>query len=185
MKEIINWVNNTINRFISNEAVAVKIYIYWGLVTLLFFGFFGFYPVSKIFISNVKVLDEMYQNNLKLEKKIEELKIAKEKIDIVGDDFKILDQFLPDDFEPQTYMVELALLAGESGYSLDRISFGKIDKSRVSMTLGITGKGNLIDLVRSIETSGRITEIENIRLSIGDRENTLNMSIQSFIMEIR
>ena len=183
MKEIINWIYSTIHRFISNEAIAIKIYIYWGISTLMFFGLFGFYPVSKIFISNIKLLDEMYKNNLQLEKKIEELKVAKEKIDIVGEDAKILEQFLPDDFEPQTYMVELALLVGEAGYSLDKIDFGKIDNSRVSMSLGITGKGNLNDLVSSIETSGRITEIENIKLSLGDRDNTLNLTIKSFIME--
>ena len=75
---------NLIRRFLSNESISIKIYIVWGLITLLVFGFMGFLPVSKIFISNIGLLEDLYQNNLKLEKKIDELKIAKEKVNWLG-----------------------------------------------------------------------------------------------------
>jgi len=182
MTEYINKIKNTLRRLLSNEAVAARIYIYWGLLTVVTFGIFGFLPVSKIFVSNIKLLDDMYQNNLKLEKKIVDLKDAKVKLDIVGDDADILDDFLPSDFEPQTYMVEIASLAGQAGYSLDRVSFGKIEKSRVSLSLGLSGKGDLKKLVQSIESSGKITEVGDISLSIGDREDSLKVSVDSYIM---
>ena len=41
---------NLIRRILSNESISIKIYIVWGLVTLLMFGFFGFLQVSKIFL---------------------------------------------------------------------------------------------------------------------------------------
>jgi Tfp pilus assembly protein PilO len=182
MKNLFESIKNSVKRILSNEAISMRIYIYWGLLTIVVFGIFGFLPVSKIFFSNVKLLDQMYQSNLKLEKKIDDLKEAKTKLDIVGEDADILDKFLPSDFEPQTYMVEIASMAGQSGYSLDKVSFGKIENSKVSMNLGMSGKGNLKDLVKSIESSGRITEIENIKLSVGEREDSLNIKVDSYIM---
>lgn len=182
MKEFFEKARNTLKRLLSNEAVAARIYLYWGIATLVVFGIFGFLPVSKIFLSNIRLLDEMYKNNLKLEDKIVELKDAKTKLDIVGDDADILDEYLPNDFEPQTYMVEIASLAGRSGYSLDKVGFGKIQDSRVSMNLGMSGRGEIKEFVREVETSGRITEIGDIRLSIGEREDSLTIQIESYIM---
>lgn len=182
MKEETTGILSTIKRLISNDAVSVKIYIYWGVFTLVIFGLFGFFPVTKIFISNVKLLEEMYDSNKKLESKIEELKVAKEKIDIVGEDAKILDEFLPDDFLAQTYMVQMSLMAGESGYSLDKINFEKVSGSSVSMSLSLTGKGKVIDFIEKLESSGRITQVENVKISIGDRDDTLNLNVKSFIM---
>jgi Tfp pilus assembly protein PilO len=183
MKEFFERAKNTLKRLLTNEALAARMYLYWGIATVVIFGVFGFLPVSKIFLSNIKLLDEMYQNNLKLEKKIGELEDAKAKLDIVGEDAYILDEYLPNDFEPQTYMVEISSLAGKSGYSLDKVSFGKIQNSRVSMVLGMSGKGNLEEFVKQVESSGRITEISNIKLSISDREDTLSIQIESYIME--
>jgi Tfp pilus assembly protein PilO len=183
MKEFFEKTLNTLKRFLTNEAVAARIYLYWGAATLIIFGIFGFWPVSKVFFSNIKLLDEMYQNNLKLEKKIVELKDAKVKLDIVGDDADILDEYLPNDFEPQTYLVEISSMAGKSGYSLDRVSFGKIENSRVSMSLSMSGNGDIKKFVQDVESSGKITEISSIELTIGDREDQLIIPIESYIME--
>jgi len=174
---------NYIKRVTSNEGTLVKVYIVWGAASLILFGFFGFYPVAKNFISNVKLVEEMYQNNLSLKKKIEELKEAKGKIEIVGSDVDILDRYLPNDFEAQTYLVDLSMLAGDAGYTLDKISFGKEKGGENSLTLGISGKGNLNELVKKIESSGRLMEIQSIRYSIGERSDTVNMNLKSFIME--
>lgn len=174
---------NYIKRLTSNEAVLVKVYIVWGVLSLVVFGFFGFYPVMKNFVSNVKLVEEMYQNNLSLKNKIEELKVAKEKIEIVGSDLEILDKYLPNDFEAQTYLVNLSILVSESGYTLDKMSFGKDRGGDTSLTLGISGKGNMNELVNKIESSGRLMEIQSIRYSIGERSDTVNMTVRSFIME--
>lgn len=185
MNTYIENLKNTIKRIFSNDVRAMKIYIGWGLLTLVVFGIFGFIPVSKAFVSNVKLLDAMYRNNQSLEKKISDLRDAKEKLDIVGNDVDVLDKYLPNDFEPQTYMVELSSMSGDAGYSLDKVNFGKIENSRVSMSLGISGKGDLKKLINSMESSGRITEVEDIKLTIGDREDSLSIKISSYIMEKR
>ena len=174
---------NYIKRVTSNDAMLVKVYIVWGIFSLVVFGFFGFYPVMKNFISNIKLVEEMYQNNLSLKDKIKDLKVAKEKIEIVGSDLDVLDKYLPNDFEAQTYLVELSILVSESGFTLDKISFGKDKVGETSLTLGISGKGKMNDLVNKIESSGRLMEIQNIRYSIGERSDTVNMTVKSFIME--
>lgn len=182
MKEETTGIISNLRRFISNEAITVKIYIYWGIFTLVVFGFFGFLPVTKIFLSNVKLLDEMYESNKKLEKKIDELKIAKEKLDLVGEDANILDEYLPDDFLPQTYMVDMFVLTGDAGYTLGNLNFSKVGENFVDMSLKITGKGDLPSFIEKIESSGRITEIESLRMSIGDKDDNLSVSVRSFIM---
>lgn len=174
---------NYIKRVASNEATLVKVYIVWGAASLIIFGFFGFYPVLKNFISNVKLVDEMYQNNLSLKNKIGELKEAKEKIEIVGSDVDILDKYLPNDFEAQTYLVDISMLVGDAGYTLDKISFGKAMSGENSLTLGISGKGNMNELVKKIESSGRLMEIQSIRYSIAERSDNVNITLKSFIME--
>lgn len=174
---------NLIRRILSNESISIKIYIVWGLVTLLMFGFFGFLPVSKIFLSNISLLDDLYQNNLNLEKKIDELEVAKERVELVGEDVNILDKFLPDEFQAQNYLVDMSVIFGQSGYSLDSISFTNKDAHEVNMSLRISGKGNLKDLVSKLEESKKLNEIQSIRYSVGSREDSLNMTIKSFIME--
>lgn len=174
---------NFIRRTLTNEAISLKIYIIWGLITLVVFGFLGFIPVSKNFLSNVKLLDELYQNNLSLEEKIEELKIAKEKVEIVGEDVNILDNFLPDEFLAQNYLVDMSLLFGQAGYSLDSVSFQNKDSNEIGMGIRATGKGNLKDLIKSLEESNKIYEIQNITSSIGDRDDIVSMTVKSFIME--
>ena len=177
---------NLIRRILSNEAIAIKIYIVWGLITLVVFGFMGFLPVSKIFLSNIDLLDDLYQNNLNLEKKIDELKVAKEKVELVGEDANILDKFLPDEFQAQNYLVDMSVIFGQSGYSLDSISFTNTSVNNVdevTMNLRISGKGNLKDLVASLEESKKLNEIQSIRFSVGGREDSLHMTIRSFIME--
>lgn len=176
---------NSIRRILSNESISIKIYIVWGVVTLLLFGFMGFLPVSKIFFSNISLLEDLYQNNLKLEKKIEELEVAKEKVELVGDDVNILDKFLPDEFQAQNYLVDMSVIFGQSGYSLDSVSFNNKNVNEVDMSLRISGKGNLKELVSKLEESKKLNEIQNIRYGIGSREDSLNMSIKSFIMENR
>ena len=176
---------NFIRRTLTNEAISLKIYIIWGIVTLVVFGFLGFLPVSRNFLSNVKLLDELYQNNLNLEKKVEELKIAKEKVEIVGDDVNILDNFLPDEFLAQNYLVDMSVLFGQAGFSLDSVSFQNKDSNEIDMGIRATGKGNLKDLVKSLEESKKLNEIQSITAGIGDREDNINMSVKSFIMEKR
>lgn len=176
---------NFFKRILTNEAISLKIYIIWGLFTLVVFGILGFLPVSKNFLSNVKLLDELYQNNLSLEKKIEELKIAKEKVEIIGDDVNILDSFLPDEFLAQNYLVDMSVLFGQAGFSLDSVGFQNKDSNEVNMSVRATGKGNLKDLVKSLEESKKLNEIQSITAGIGDREDNINMTVKSFIMEIR
>lgn len=184
MKKSVEFLN-LIRRILSNEAISIKIYIVWGLLTLLIFGFMGFLPVSKIFLSNISLLEDLYQNNLSLEKKIDELEVAKEKVELIGDDANILDKFLPNEFQAQNYLVDMSVIFGQSGYSLDSVSFSTKDANEVNMTLRVSGKGNLKDLVSKLEESKKLNEIQNIRYSVGSREDSLNMTIKSFIMEDR
>ncbi len=176
---------NFLRRTLTNEAISLKLYIIWGFLTLIIFGFLGFLPVSKIFLSNFKLLNELYQNNLNLEKKIEELKIAKERVDVVGEDVSILDNFLPDEFQAQNYLVDMSVLFGQSGYSLDSVSFQNKDSNEVNMSIRASGKGSMKDLVKSLEESRKLNEIQSMTVGIGDRDDSVNMSIKSFIMEKR
>lgn len=183
MKDLFLKIKNLLSRILTNEAMSVKLYIGWGIVTLIIFGFFGFYPVTKIFMTNISLLEDVYQNNLQLQKKIDDLVVARDKINDVGSDVDILDNFLPNDFEPQNYIVELSLLAGESGFSLDRVSFSDVKNSKVPMALSLTGRGDVEDLVQKFEETGKLTEVQNLRYSINDKGSTINMNVVSFIME--
>lgn len=176
---------NYLRRILTNEAISLRLYIIWGVLTLIIFGFMGFLPVSKIFLANANLLNELYQNNLNLEKKIEDLKIAKGRVDLVGEDVNILDKFLPDEFQAQNYLVDMSVIFGQAGYSLDSVSFLNKDSNEVVMSIRASGKGSLKNLVKSLEESKKLNEIQSITVGIGDREDNINMSVKSFIMEKR
>lgn len=176
------WINFT-KRILSNESISIKIYIVWGILTLLLFGFMGFIPVSKIFITNTNILEDLYQNNLKLEKKIVELEEAKQKVDIVGDDIHILDKFLPDEFRAQNYLVEMSDIFGKYGFYTDSVNFRNTDSHKIGMDVKISGKGDLKDIVKNLEESKKLYEVQRIDLNVGDREDIVNINVVSFIME--
>jgi hypothetical protein len=119
---------------------------------------------------------------LKLEKKIGDLKSAKEKVDIVGEDADILDNFLPDEFLAQNYLVDFSLLAGEAGYALDGVKFEEVEGSEVVVSLNLSGKGDLKYFVKSLEESRRLNEIIDIKYSVRDREDSINIGVKSFIV---
>jgi hypothetical protein len=73
-------------------------------------------------------------------------------------------------------------LAGEAGYALDGVKFEEVEGSEVVVSLNLSGKGDLKYFVKSLEESRRLNEIIDIKYSIRDREDSVNIGVKSFIV---
>jgi len=187
MKEILNKFRNNLKRVFSNDSVSYRIYLIWGGATLLLFVFFGLVPVSKSLISNIKLSNEMVETNSNLSKKIQELKKIKEDLEIVDNSVDLLDANLPDVYDPHNHLVELTLIASGAGYQLDRFSLGSagilegVGYRDVNLTM--TENGDINKLITGIESSARLSEITNVKVSKNLETTSINMTVRSFTME--
>ncbi len=174
---------NSLKRIFSNEVTAAKIYVVWGVLVLVVFGFLGLYPVTKILISNFSLVDSLYKSNISMEENLKKLKEIKEKVDYVEEDIYLLENFVPTEFRSQNYLVEMSAISGESGYFMDKLNFGENKDSSVVLSLNLVGKGDPINMISRLESSAKLNEIELIRYSVGEVTDMLNIQIRSFIMD--
>jgi hypothetical protein len=174
---------NSLKRIFSNEVTAAKIYVVWGILVLVIFGFLGLYPVTKILVSNFSLVDNLYKSNLSMEENLKKLKEVKEKLDYIEEDIYLLESFVPTDFRSQNYLVEMSDISGESGYFMDKINFSENKDSSVVLSLNLVGKGDPINMISRLESSAKLNEIELIRYSVGEVTDMLNIQIRSFIMD--
>lgn len=177
---------NGLKRILSNESVSYRVYLIWGVITLVFFGLFGLLPISINTVSNLKLANEMSKNNKNLDKKIVYLKKMKEDLKVVEESTQLLDIYLPDVYDPQNHVVELSVIVGDAGFSLSKFSSNLSNlenKNYIDSNLTVIGNGNLDKLISDIESSGRLSEIKNLSVSKGKEEVNIVMTIRSYIME--
>ena len=173
---------NSLKSF-SNETTASKIYLVWGIFVLVVFGFLGIYPVTKILVSNFSLVDSLYKSNLSMEENLTKLKEIKEKIDYIEEDLYLLDKFVPTEFRAQNYLVDMSDISGDSGYYMDKLTFGENKDSSVVLKLSLIGKGDPVTVVSRLESSAKLNEVERVRYSVGEVNDVLNIQIKSFIMD--
>jgi hypothetical protein len=172
-----------LQRHLSNEEIAYKVYLYWAFIVVVFIGIFGIFLLLKTINSNLQLGREVKDTNIALREKIQEINEIKSSLDDIGDNVLFLDFFLPDRFELHVYMIDFVFLAGGSGFVVERFAPGNIQGNKVDLSVSIVGEGNLKELVRNLEMSNRISEITNLLVFKGSEYPTTSMQISTYIME--
>jgi len=147
---------NSLRRILSNESISARIYIIWGISVLIIFGFLGLYPVTKILISNLTLIDDLYTSNISMEENVEKLKKLKEKVDFVKDDIYLLDSFVPTEFRAQDYLVDISVISSKNGYFMDKVSFGENKEFSVVLNISLIGNGSPTDMIQGLESSAKL-----------------------------
>jgi hypothetical protein len=91
---------------------------------------------------------------------------------------EILDERVSADFMLGDYMVELAVVCGQTGYSLEKFNpFKATDTGNYMVSISLSGIRDPAELTAAIESLERVTSIESMNISFGKSMYTINMSI--------
>ncbi|MBU0534651.1 MAG: hypothetical protein ABIJ82_03990 [Patescibacteria group bacterium] len=183
MKEKIQKVSNNFARLITNEVISYKIYLYWAAIAVLLMGIFGVYPFTRELIGKYQISRQMTKLNKDLSKKYNEISDASEKIKLVGTDVLYLNGYLPENFDPQNYMIDFVTASGNAGYYVDTFVPTGQEGSVVEIVVALFGEGDLTQLMENLENLNRVSEIQNVELVKRGASDTLRLNIKTYIME--
>jgi len=183
MKEKFNLVVSNLKRVLSNSDLSYKIYMVFAILTFILIGVFGIVPSSKVFIANIKLAIDMNKSNSMLSSKLVELKKVEGDLKAVEDSIFFLENYLPEQFNVQDYIVDFVFSSGETDFSIDRVTPVKEAGDVINLAIVFVGNGSPVELVNILESLNRVTEIQDLKVSQNEGYTTLSMLVKTFIME--
>lgn len=175
-----------LNRSLGNSSFLLKVLTIWAVCTLLIVGFLGIYPQVKVLRKSAKTYKEMKEINQKLKNKIEDINKEYEKVEKNEKGIQFLDAYLPDDYGLQNYIVDLSLAAAKSGYLLTGLTVqGDSDLSAdILAEATFEGDGNFGDLVKTVESLERISQVNELSFSnTSDEKKKVVLVINIYVLE--
>lgn len=183
MKEKVQKLSNNLNRLLTGEVVSRNIYLCWAISAFLLIGIFGICPFTKELVGKYQIYVQMTKLNKDLSRKVSDISNASEKIKLVSDDILYLDRYLPNDFDTQNYMVDFITASGEAGYYVDTFTPTEGAEGAAEIYISLSGRGDVTQLVKSLESLKRVSEIQDITLSKMGGEDILRLYVKTYIME--
>lgn len=183
MKEKIHKISSSINRLLSNDFLALRFYQYWALGTFVLFGVLGIYPVSKVIFQKVPIVSQMRSLNKDLTEKADRLAELEEIIADVKTDAVYLQNYLPDTFDLQNYMVDFVITTAQAGFLIDRFTPETEKDNTTDIAVYLSGEGDLVELVSQLESLDRITEIIDMNYTQDSSGNRLRLLVKVYSMQ--
>lgn len=158
-------------KFLDNSP---KFYLYWAILSVVILGFFGIFPLGKVLISKINTLQELKKINVELEQKVKDLVTARNQLEDLNAYTPYLDAYLPKKIILQNYMIDFVSAASSSGFFVQRFNPQKETKEGLLVNITLEGDGDTYDLIREIESLGRVTRISNITVTnVKDRQQVV------------
>jgi hypothetical protein len=183
MKEKINLIINNINRLLSNDEVSYRLYMILVVGTFVVIGLFGVIPSTRILFSNISLASDLNKNNSALSSKLGEIKKVEADLNSVGTNAFFLENYLPTNFNIQTYIVDFVFASGESDLVVERVTPINEEKGIVNLSVTMIGNGSALKLINVLESLNRVSEIQSLSVTKGKEYDTISMLIKTFIME--
>ena len=176
-----NKINLGLKRVFSNDYLTFRVYLVWGVITIVVVCLFGLIPASESLIDNFKIANEMKKTNAELGNKIDKLQKLKEDLDTISQYTDTFEKNFPEYYDAQNHMVELSFLSERAGFDLDNFNPNGFTGNEVSVSLKVSGSGDLYNLLKSIESAPRLSEVTNIQVNKSTDTIESNMSLKTFI----
>jgi len=172
-----------LNRLLSNPSILLKVLAVWATVVLVVVGVFGIIPQIRLLLSNIQTYPKMIKINGALTEKINVIDEEYKKIEQNKNGVELLDTLLPDGYGIQNYIVDLSFATAKSGFQLsDLLVQGNVGfTSGVITTAAFEGDGSLGDLVATVESLKRVSQVSKLRFtsSSGEQKASLEINIYS------
>jgi len=178
-----------IRRFYGQKKVRVYTEIVLSILTTAFFLFFAIKPTLVTITGLIKEIKDKKLVIQKLEEKIHNLNLAKEKYFAIQKDSSLIDQALPKDSQISLLVRQLEALAVKSGVSLEAIQYSPINfkgdgngvkasASVIEFKMFFQGDyQNLRNFLLSLNNFRRIIQVEGFGFKKGKEGEGLSLSL--------
>lgn len=174
-----------INRHLANANYSLRLYSIWAIATFIVFGLFGVYPQIKLLTKGIKTHKEMREINNSLNTKINFIKDESLRIENNPKAVKNLDKALPTDYEVQNYIVDLSFGVAEADFDLQAVRAERLLDSNqgVGITADFKGEGSIGELVKSIESLKRATQVNKVSFGSQSGEKTSTCQLDIYVLK--
>lgn len=171
------WYNN-LNRKLTNRLLVERLYLWWFFFAFVVFIVLGALPMSFFIQKKIVLISEMKEVNSSLAKKADQFASLKTSIAEVQPYISYLDKYTSKDINTQNYLIDFQLAASLSGYKVLRfVPVSDSSLEEVEIGIFLEGYGGIDNLIQSIETLKRVTNIKEISLTRKDDVQNVSMVI--------
>ena len=156
-----------IERNLKNTAIAFRIYSVIFSFCAIVFGFYGILPLSKVVTTKFAISKEMQARYKTMKTNLEYAKQAAADIPENHDRIILLDRYMPQETNVQTYILDFIDSISLSGFALT--NFSQQDTSdnaigQIDISLALEGVTYPTDMVKHIEVLKRVTQIKRVNV---------------------
>ena len=176
-------------RFYTQKKVRVYTEIVLSFLTTAFFLFFAIKPTLLTITGLIKEIKDKKLVVQKLEEKINNLNLARDKYFALQEKFPLIDQALPKDSQISLFVRQLEVLAVKNGVSLETIQYSpisfrgedngiKTSASTIEFKMSFRGNyQNLRNFLLSLNSFRRIIQVEGFGFRKGKEGEELDLSV--------
>lgn len=155
-----------IERSLKSTVNAFRIYSVIFSFCAIVFGYYGVLPLSNIIKTKLAISKEMrvlyktMKNNLENAQR-EAASISENQTRIV-----LLDRYMPQETEVQTYILDFVDSVGASGFTLTNFSQDASNSAagQVDISLSLEGVSYPTEVIKKIEVLKRVTKIKRVNI---------------------
>jgi Tfp pilus assembly protein PilO len=168
MKENFNKTYNNLTRTLSTPEFAYRMYGIWFLVVLVYFGMFQILPLCRSIYNKHSFTKELKDLNSKIQTNIAMVKVGTDSLDKYKDQYKLVTEQFPDNYQTQNFLVDLSFATASFGYKLTKFDpfapeFMETVGGSPGVTVTVEGAGSLAGLVQNIEKLKYVYQVNKIQ----------------------
>lgn len=171
---------SNLKRFIDYIENETGLYSYWVLASIVIFIFLGILPLSKKLFAQYTTFTQMKEYETALSNKEKELKEAASTLREINMYIPYLNLLMPQGFNVSDYMVQMSMAGSNNGFSLDSFSPNASKEGIKSFTLKFEGGGDLLNLVKEIESLTRITQVNSVSQNLKKGEYITSVEVTTY-----
>lgn len=185
MKRNVGKAGIDVSRRLKDTAFALRLYSIWAILIFLVFGLLGIYPQARILVKGIQTGKEMREVNKSLRNKIDLINQEALKIDNNTKGVEALNRALPADYEVQNYVVDLSFAVSKTGYNLTAFQAeGGLDTGQgITVSAKLEGNGSVSELIKSIESSGRAAQVNEVSFVEGDGVKVVAVLLDIYVLK--
>lgn len=156
-----------VKRNLKNSEFAARLFGLTALITVVVYGFFGIRPLWKVIVQKQKLLEQIRDVTIDLDRNVLHLKSVQNDLYTYSDSLVYLEKYMPKQFNVQNYMLDFVDTASKSGFIVK--SFRpeiQEDSAEINLNIALTGDGDMKDFVYKIEEMKRTSQIKSIKYSM-------------------
>ncbi len=156
-----------VERNLKNTVIAFRIYGVIFSFCAVVFGLYGILPLSKAITIKLAVSKEMQDRYKTMKINLENAKREAVSISENQSRITLLDRYMPQETNVQTYILDFIDSISLSGFALTNFSQQDVvdnENGQIDISLALEGVAYPTDMVKHIEVLKRVTQIKRVNV---------------------